>query len=302
MKPTDTTTKQLLVFFTAVIIITTFIFILMFSGAEDNMGAVLVMMWTPGIAALITSAVFRESIRGYGWNPGKFKFLAYAYIIPLVISLAAYGIAWIAGLTEFTAERVINYKWAKMLGFTLPAPFIIGLLSKMTLGFLLTCLPVLGEEIGWTGFLTPRLLKKYSAPVTSLIVGLFWSVWHFPAIIGGFYGNGTPLWIALPGFTLVITGYSFIRTVLYIKSGSLWTGVALHASGNIILMGMFWEMTVQSTDAAFIVSETGILTGIVCMAAGLLFMRIQIKDNKKISETENNRGADTLSPDFKSEE
>lgn len=281
----DTTTKQLAMFFTAVIIISAFIFILMFNGAEDNMGAILAMMWTPGIAALITSAVFRESIRGYGWKPGKIKFLAYAYIIPLVISLVAYGIVWIAGITEFTAERVTNYKWAKMLGFSLPAPFIIGALSKMTLGFLLTCLPVLGEEIGWTGFLTPRLLKKFSVPVASIITGIFWSVWHYPAIIGGFYGTGTPLWIALPGFTLVLTGYSILRTVLYIKSGSLWTGVALHASGNIILMGMFWEMTVQSTEAASIVSETGILTGIVCLTAALVFMKMQLKNKTHESAT-----------------
>ncbi|MCU0372070.1 MAG: CPBP family intramembrane metalloprotease [Ignavibacteria bacterium] len=278
MKQTEAEGKQLPVFFTAVIIITTFIFILMFNGAEDNIGAILVMMWTPGIAALITSAVFRESIRGYGWKPGKMKFLSYAYALPLAVSLIAYGVMWIAGVTEFTAERVINYKWAKMLGFNLPVPLIIGMLSKMTLGFLFTCLFVLGEEIGWTGFLTPRLLEKFSVPVASLITGLVWSVWHYPAIIGGFYGNGAPLWIALPGFTLVLTGYSFLRTVLYIKSGSLWTGVVLHASGNIILMGMFWEMTVQSTEAASIVSETGILTGIVCMAAALIFMKMQMKD------------------------
>jgi uncharacterized protein len=278
----DNTSKQLLVFFAAVIIITAAIFIIMFNGAQDNIGVILAMMWTPGIAALITSAVFKESISGYGWKPGKVKFLAYSYSLPLIISLIAYGIAWITGAAEFTTERVVNYKWARMLGFGTPAPFAIGVFSKMTLGFLVTCVFVLGEEIGWTGFLTPRLLKKYSLPVTSIIVGLFWSVWHYPAIIGGFYGTGTPLWVALPGFTLVLTGYSFIRTVLRIKSGSLWTGVFLHASGNIILMGMFWEMTVQKGYAAYIVSETGILTGIVCLIAALIFMKMQ-----KNSETVN---------------
>lgn len=162
-----------------------------------------------------------------------------------------------------------------MLGFELPAPFIVGVFSKMTLGFLLTCLPVLGEEIGWSGFLTPKLLKIYSVRTTSLIVGLFWSVWHFPAILGGFYGQGTPLWAALSGFTLVIVGYSFVRTLLLIKSKSLWTGVVLHSSGNIILMGMFWEMTVHKGFAAYIVSETGILTGIVCLISGLILIKVQ---------------------------
>ncbi|MFA7360653.1 MAG: CPBP family intramembrane glutamic endopeptidase [Candidatus Kapaibacterium sp.] len=267
--------KQLITFLGITIFISTGVFIWMFNDGEDNVAVILLMMCTPGIAAIITSLVHKDKISNYGWKPGKIKFLIYAYLFPLAVSIIAYGTAWFLGLTEFTTNQVVNYKWAKMLGFELPVPFIVGVLSKMTLGFLLTCLPVLGEEIGWSGFLTPKLLKIFSVPVTSLIVGLFWSVWHFPAIFGGFYGQGTPLWVALSGFTLVITGYSFIRTMLIEKSRSLWTGVVLHASGNIILMGMFWEMTVHKGFAAYIVSETGILTGIVCLISALIFIRIQ---------------------------
>lgn len=267
--------KQVFTFFAVLIAITIGIFIWMFNGGKDNVVTILLMMWSPGISAFITSIVLKDKISGYGWKPGKIKYLSYAYLLPLVISLVAYGIVWLSGLAEFSTAEVVQYKWARMLGFESPAPFMVGVLSKMTLGFLLTCLPVLGEEIGWTGFLTPKLLKVYSVPVTSLIVGLFWAVWHFPAILGGFYGQGTPLWVALPGFTLVIVGYSFIRTVLVVKSKSLWTGVVLHSSGNIILMGMFWEMTVHKGYAAYIVSETGILTGIVCIGAALAFWNFQ---------------------------
>lgn len=249
----------------------------MFFGAKNNMIAVLLMMYTPGISAILTSLILKDKISNYGWKPGKVKFLSYAYLLPLVISLIVYGLVWISGFAEFTSENVINYKWAKMLGFGLPAPFIIGLLSKMSLGFLLTCIPVFGEEVGWSGYLTPKLLKLFSIPVTSLIVGVFWAVWHFPAIIGGFYGQGTPLWVALPGFTFVLIGYSFIRTVLVLKSKSLWTGVVLHSSGNIILMGISWEMTVHKGYAAYILSETGILTGIVCVLVAIVFWKMQMK-------------------------
>ena len=267
--------RQVITFFAIVAAITTVVFIWMFNGGEDNVAVILLMMCTPGISAIITSLVHKDKISNYGWKPGKIKYLGYAYLFPLAVSLIAYGIVWLTGLTEFTTQEVIKYKWAKMLGFELPVPFIIGMLSKMTLGFLLTCLPVFGEELGWSGFLTPKLLKIFSVPVTSLIVGLFWAVWHFPAIFGGFYGQGTPLWVALPGFTLVLTGYSFMRTILVKKSRSLWTGVVLHSSGNIILMGMFWEMTVHKGFAAYIVSETGILTGIVCLSTALLFLLFQ---------------------------
>ena len=284
--------KQIVTFLVVTIIITAGIFIWMFNGAKDNMGAVLAMMWTPGISAIITSLIYKDKIRNYGWKPGMLRFLGYAYLIPLVISLFAYGLVWLSGFAEFTTQEVIKYKWAKMLGFELPAPFIIGVLSKMSLGFLLTCIPVLGEEIGWSGFLTPKLLKMFSVPVTSLIVGLFWAMWHYPAIIGGFYGTGTPLWVALPGFTLVIVGYSFIRSVLVLKSKSLWTGVVLHSSGNIILMGMFYEMTVHKEYAAYIVSETGVFTGIVCVIVAVIFWRMQVKKTVTIDSSASTDPAD----------
>jgi hypothetical protein len=75
----------------------------------------------------------------------------------------------------------------------------------------------------------------------------------------------------------VIVGNSFIRTVLVKKSKSLWTGVVLHSSSNIILMGMFWEMTVHKGYAAYIVSETGIITGMACITVALVFWKIQMK-------------------------
>jgi membrane protease YdiL (CAAX protease family) len=268
---------QVFTFLIITSIITTGIFIWMFSGARDSMPAVLVMMWTPGISAILTSLIFKDKIRNYGWKPGKLKFLGYAYTIPVLVSIIAYGLVWLSGFAEFTTEEVENYKWAKLLGFTLPAPFIAGLLSKMVIVPFIALIFVTGEEIGWSGFLTPKLLKITSVPVTSVIVGVYWAVWHYPAIIGGFYGSGTPLWVQLPGFTFCLIGASLIRTVLVSKSKSLWTGVVLHVSGNVILMGIFYEMTVKHKYAGYLVSESGVFLGIVYIIIAVIFWRIQVR-------------------------
>jgi membrane protease YdiL (CAAX protease family) len=152
---------------------------------------------------------------------------------------------------------------------------VIGILSKMSLGFLVTIAFVLGEEIGWSGYLTPKLLRLTSVPATSLLVGGYWAVWHYPAIIGGFYGTGAPLWVALPGFTLVLVAESLVRTVLVLRSRSLWVGAVLHASGNIILMGMFWEMTVHKGYASYLLSESGVFVGVVYVIIAVLFWKWQ---------------------------
>ena len=269
--------KQVITFLIITSIISTGIFVWIFGGAGDSGPAVLAMMWTPGISAILSSLIFKDNIRNYGWKLGKFKFLGYAYILPFVVSIIGYGLVWITGFAEFTTEEVVNYRWAEYLGFSLPAPFIVGFLSKMILFSLIALIFVAGEEIGWSGFLTPKLLKISSVPVTSLIVGIYWSVWHYPAIIGGFYGTGTPLWIALPGFTIVLTGASFIRTVSISKSKSLWTGTLLHVSHNVILMSIFWEMTVKKGYAGYLVSEKGVFLGIIYIIIAIIFWKYQMK-------------------------
>ena len=274
----EETYKQVLSFLFITSIISAGIYIWMFSGAKDSPAAVLPMMYTPGISAVITAIIFKDSIGNFGWKLGKARFLVYSYLLPILVSLVGYGIVWMTKFADFTTAQVINYKWAKMLGFDLPAPFLAGLFSKMIIASLLTIIPVFGEEVGWSGFLTPKLRKIFSIPLTSVLVGILWAGWHFPAIIGGFYGTSTPLWVALPGFTLVLTGASFLRTVLIEKSKSLWVGVLLHASHNVILMGMFLEMTVDRDHAKYLVSETGIFLGFVYILIALVFWKIQFKN------------------------
>lgn len=35
------------------------------------------------------------------------------------------------------------------------------------------------EEIGWTGFAVPRLLRRYNFVASGLLIGIIWGLWHF---------------------------------------------------------------------------------------------------------------------------
>lgn len=272
------TLKQVITFIAILSISTSVIFISMFSHDAGHMDIAwsALMMWMPAISAFITSLIYKDRIRNYGWRLNKTKYLGYAYLFPIIVGCIAYGLAWILGVIEFYGDEASNYKWVRMLGIDTPASVSIGILSKILLASVITLPFALGEEIGWSGFLTRKLLKLTSISKTSLIVGLYWAVWHYPAIIeGDVYGYGAPLWIALPGFTLVLIGLSFFRSYLVSRSKSLWTGSILHVSHNVITMGIFFDLTFKTKYAAYFVSETGIITGIVYIFAAILFFRIQ---------------------------
>jgi len=271
------TKHQIVVFLIVTVVISFLVYLWFFLGGGESPEKVIAMMWTPVIAAGITSLLLKIKLSPYGWRKGKLLFWGYGYLLPVIVALIGYGIMWITGVTEFYTDEVINYRWARMLGFDTPAPFIAGFFSKLFLASLVTSVAVLGEEIGWSAFLTPRMVKIYSVPTTSIIIGLIWAVWHFPAIISGSYGHGAPLWAALPGFTLALIGASFFRTVLILRAGSFWPGIIIHTSHNVVLMGIFNEMTVKTEISPFVVSESGLFLGLIYLLIGIVFWLINKK-------------------------
>ncbi len=95
----------------------------------------------------------------------------------------------------------------------------------------------LGEELGWRGFLLPRLQTRYNALVASLIVGIFWGIWHIPLFFIGVspykeiaeaFGVGG----GILGYGLFyVTSWSILFTFLLNNTkGSLLLAFALHAS------------------------------------------------------------------------
>jgi membrane protease YdiL (CAAX protease family) len=87
-----------------------------------------------------------------------------------------------------------------------------------------------GEEIGWRGYLLPKLSARVGLPRASIIVGVIWGAWHLPFfLIAGTDKSGQ----SLPVYVLAVTALSVAMAWLYWRArGSLLLTMLMHAAVN----------------------------------------------------------------------
>ena len=209
------------------------------------------LIWSPGIAAIITALIFFRSIKGFGWRPGKIKYLAMAFSLPIGVNLISYGLFWLFGLGTYTGN------WSDI---------ILGVLIGVN-----SLILALGEEIGWRGFLVPQLAKITTFIWVAVISGAIWSLWHFPLMIMGTYLAETPLWWSLPIFFLGGLLLSVVYAWLTIKSGSLWPAVFYHGIDNSILIR--FSPLAGGDLSTYYVGEAGIITLMVLFIFAFIFWK-----------------------------
>jgi membrane protease YdiL (CAAX protease family) len=246
--------------------------ILLFNPGSAKDLYILGIVWSPGIAALITSRLYRQDLAEFGWRWGRLRYHCLSYIIPLLYTLAAYLVTWLGGLgtffnTESMQEIAKNYGWENLPQSVI---IILYLIFSSTLGLLKACLYALGEEIGWRGFLVPELAKTTTFLNTALISGLAWAIWHYPTIIFGGYNNGN-IFYSLFSFTLAVVAISFPMAWLRLKSGSLWTGMIFHASDNLFLEDVFSNLTQDTGITNYFVGEFGLFISLACLIPAYIF-------------------------------
>ncbi|TWX37053.1 CPBP family intramembrane metalloprotease [Frigoribacterium sp. ACAM 257] len=211
------------------------------------------MMATPAVGALVVSrfvdrpASIPRSLGLWPLRPvGRLlAYLGLALVVPVALVLVALPIgaalgSYPADVTGFSAFRELTEQQVAQAtaGLGDPGPLPpIGLLVALQLvsipiGAFVNTVPALGEELGWRGFLLPRLLPLGTAPAV-LVSGAVWGLWHTPLILLGYnYGVQTPGWIgvAMMTGTCVVVGAVFAW--LRVRSASVWPAALAHGAFN----------------------------------------------------------------------
>jgi len=134
------------------------------------------------------------------------------------------------------------------------------------------------EEPGWRGFALPKLLKKYSPFLASLIIGLIWAFWHTPL----FFLEGAGQ-MDIPFFWYIINtfGLTLIFTVLYLNSWSVLPAMILHAGVNAVSVYIPFEEGISAVFPYLTIS-TWIIA--VIMIVGLEDIRTFIFKKRRLED------------------
>jgi membrane protease YdiL (CAAX protease family) len=231
-----------------------------------------VLMWTPAISAFLACRILHIDVATLGWSWRPARFEALAYILPLLYATPVYVACWLAvphsfDFAAFSAGAGVswgfpNWPHACALLLTIPVYASFGIIRSIA--------SALGEEIGWRGFMLPRLTTRFGWFLGCLISGLIWASWHYPLLLFADYNAGTPKFFALTCFTLMVIGSAFQLGWLRLRSRSLWPCAMLHASHNLFIQAIFDRMTATTGKAPYVTTEFGCGLVLTCAITAVI--------------------------------
>jgi len=152
------------------------------------------------------------------WRVGL-RWWSFVLVFPVILAFAAIVFSWLQGneLTFFQKADLTIGNYFLYVMRTLLFTFLV---------------VAVGEEVGWRGWMLPKLQEKFSPLSSSIILGLVWGLWHLPLFFNGFYSQGPE---SIIGYLILGPIYAVIYTWLYIKTdGNLLLIIVLHTMMNSI--------------------------------------------------------------------
>ena len=210
------------------------------------------MMLTPTLATLLT--VFfvapegdKRGLLGLRFGTGWPAMWAFAWVVPPALVLGAILMASVLGLYPLDLAELSGFRellvssGAEAVLDEVPIHLLfVAQLGNLALAPVLNAPATFGEELGWRGYLLPKLMPLGAWPAL-LISGAIWGLWHAPVILLGYNYPAHPVL-----GVLLMTGMCMVLGVLFgwtrLRTGSVWPAVFAHgalngSAGLVMVMG-----------------------------------------------------------------
>jgi uncharacterized protein len=194
------------------------------------------MPWSVTLSSIIARLVVREGVADVSFRlggPRTLYWIVVGVIYPLVVTLVAFGAAWLTGLAPFVPP---------------PTEYWVALLFNMAVGTVFAAFTAVGEEIGWRGYLLIRLIDA-GVPRPVLVSGVIWGLWYVPLIVAGLAFAEHPSMLAAIVVSMVwFVAAGFLLARARLETGSIWPCVVQ----SIMIQVAFWpEWATAGMGAAF---------------------------------------------------
>lgn len=210
--------------------------------------------YMPTLAALIVTGLTRGRAGIRSWL-GKLAIwrVGWVWYLFAIFGLAAASVLTIIIYNLFAGSQPLPILSANTPQFASPLAMVLGIvLLYLQVGL------INGEELAWRGFALPRLQARWNALTSSLILGVFWTLFHLPLFftLSGSAQAGR----SFLSFTISTLALTVLYTWMYNHTrGSVLLAYMLHAAANT------WTL-VFSIDPANSL-QSWIMTGLLVVAA-----------------------------------
>lgn len=248
-------------------------------------------MWGPGIAAIVvTLFITRQpfsNLRLNALGPKRYYFWAW-FLAPLMAALTLAATALLGTGTFDSSFPMMREALAQSPQTQVLPPVEIlvatQLVFALTLAPFINVLFALGEELGWRGFLLPKLLPigEWKA---LLLSGVIWGIWHAPAIV--LHGHNFPAHPYL-GMLVMTVGCTLLGVIfgwLYLKTKSPWAPALAHGAFNAIGPAALFFLNPEGLDTALAGNPLGV-AGWIPMALIILAL-VTLKQLPTFQQTVN---------------
>ena len=271
-------TRGIILYLVLVIVLSGLIYTLFFAPTPFSGGGgghyVEALMWCPATAAFLALLITRGDIASLGLSRFAPRYSLAGYLIPLAYAAVAYIGVWSFGLGGFASADSIA-KLAARVGWhvTAPGAFIPPYFLLVATTFMVGAVArALGEEIGWRGYLAPRMVARLGFTWGAILSGAIWASWHIPIMVFGGYNAGTPFWFGFTCFASFVIASAVIMTWLRLKSNSVWPSVLMHASHNAFIQAFFTPLTApKGAITAYAIDEFGFATPLLAVVIAIYF-------------------------------
>lgn len=178
------------------------------------------LVWgaAPVVSALAMKFLLRDKV-SFGFRPafkGNSRWYALSVLVYPVTITVVLAVGMLLGASTISS-------------FTVPE-FVTAMIPLAVTFFIFAFF----EEVGWRGYLSPKVYGMNDSLLGHVLVGVVWASWHFPYMRELWLHTSESLVTLLPRFILGTIVFAVVYGEIRIRTGSFWPAVLMHWVGNTI--------------------------------------------------------------------